>query len=709
MKLKNNTHKIQFFILLLISICLFMFNGCGNGGGIINRPGEMVGPSPNPAVVPTPTPSAGETIGWVYQNPVPTYDHLWGSCKVTEQIAYLAGNRGLIMKTTDGGETWSKLPSQTTRNLFSITFTDQNNGWCAGEEGIILHTTNGGSTWTQQSSPIATHLNSIIFIDANNGWACGPLGKILVTNNGGTTWAEQNSGVATTLYCIKAFNANNAWIVGQNGTILSTVDGGTTWDNRSFGGAPQNALYFYDVYFTGAGTGFMAGERYLYSTNDNWQTKTLLLNNNDQYYYALAFSDATHGFLLGNDTTEVPARGVSYYTDNGFGVIPAANYFGISNQPLNTAYSQANGTAIVATKYGIIDKTTDQGATWTTKSPIFNAGQTQFNGIYFIDTQTGFVVGNNGRIMKTTDEGYNWSIVPSNTALNLNKVWFINSTTGIIVGDDGLILRSTDAGASWAPVTSPVAGDLFGLKFIVHPDGWSYGWACGENGAIIFTKDDGITWTQQGYYINPMYPPVTTTLRNIDCADDFFGFAAAVGDNGALTCTTCYGIDVNHLNEQSLWNTLIRINPPNDLSAVSVKTTPYGVYSSVLYLGGLESIFMKTINWNTLENVNITQYSMKFVDMHFTDYNTGWAIGTGVDADLVPVTFIYYTTDGGTSWTFEYRLMGVYLQDIFAVNSDVAWACGTGGIIIHTTDAGTTNRLIAPFNIKMEDTGKGDQ
>ncbi|MBK7447377.1 MAG: hypothetical protein IPJ45_15440 [Ignavibacteria bacterium] len=42
-------------------------------------------------------------------------------------------------------------------------------GWCLGDRGIILKTTNGGINWIQQPSGFNIDLKSVFFPSANTG------------------------------------------------------------------------------------------------------------------------------------------------------------------------------------------------------------------------------------------------------------------------------------------------------------------------------------------------------------------------------------------------------------------------------------------------------------------------------------------------------------------------------------------------------------
>jgi len=68
-------------------------------------------------------------------------------------------------------------PSASQFNLNEIYFTDENVGTTIGEFAwyydAILRTINGGTTWTPQSSRTTSFLWGVSFTDANNGTAVG--------------------------------------------------------------------------------------------------------------------------------------------------------------------------------------------------------------------------------------------------------------------------------------------------------------------------------------------------------------------------------------------------------------------------------------------------------------------------------------------------------------------------------------------------------
>ena len=81
-----------------------------------------------------------------------------------------------IVKTTDGGETWTNQLSGLGIVLRSVSFIDINNAITVGEDGIILKSTDGGTNWFQQSSGTTNDLNAVSFADLYNGNIVGPDG-----------------------------------------------------------------------------------------------------------------------------------------------------------------------------------------------------------------------------------------------------------------------------------------------------------------------------------------------------------------------------------------------------------------------------------------------------------------------------------------------------------------------------------------------------
>lgn len=97
-----------------------------------------------------------------------------------------------VLKTTNGGINWEKLPPHLD-NIVQIQFFNDTIGYVLKWYGIY-RTSNGGLNWTLLFYP-GTNIsfNDFEFLNSNIGWIVqsGPSEKIFVTTNGGYNWAEQ--------------------------------------------------------------------------------------------------------------------------------------------------------------------------------------------------------------------------------------------------------------------------------------------------------------------------------------------------------------------------------------------------------------------------------------------------------------------------------------------------------------------------------------
>lgn len=58
----------------------------------------------------------------------------------------------------------------------------------AGERGLVVYSDDGGQRWRQAEVPAQVSLTALAFNDANTGWACGHFGSLMQTVDGGQHW-----------------------------------------------------------------------------------------------------------------------------------------------------------------------------------------------------------------------------------------------------------------------------------------------------------------------------------------------------------------------------------------------------------------------------------------------------------------------------------------------------------------------------------------
>ena len=157
------------------------------------------------------------------------------------QRAWVVFTGGSLAYTPDAGISWEYVPGGTTGasiSTNSVFFLDENLGWIAGwrsrsanlqsglqfgsflTDGMIARTTDGGESWTRRDSGTGRFLWDVAFVDAQEGWAVGSFGTILYSDDGGATWEPQYSGTEQILQSMVFIDSTLGWAVGEGGVIL---------------------------------------------------------------------------------------------------------------------------------------------------------------------------------------------------------------------------------------------------------------------------------------------------------------------------------------------------------------------------------------------------------------------------------------------------------------------------------------------------------
>ena len=89
--------------------------------------------------------------------------------------------------------------------------------WAVGDAGTLLRSTDGGASWTSVATGATGTLRAVRFRDASAGWAVGDGGTVLYSANGGASWTLLNTGNGQNLSDLSVTGAEAAWAVGGNG------------------------------------------------------------------------------------------------------------------------------------------------------------------------------------------------------------------------------------------------------------------------------------------------------------------------------------------------------------------------------------------------------------------------------------------------------------------------------------------------------------
>lgn len=440
-----------------------------------------------------------------------------------------------ILTTVDGGETWTTQElSGRFALLNAVHFVDAATGYTVGLDlvagtGFILQTTDGGATWNQQAVPSVPQLNDITFTDASTGFAIGNGGTILATTDGGASWTAEASGTTLDMHRIVVTGGGSAAIAGgdsaDHGVILRTSDSGESWSAKSFDRSIEG-IGFFDASTGGA----VGADGVIYRTVDggaSWTPQQRSVTSNA--LQAVAFIDPLSGVAVGTAGTIVRT------TDGG------NNWLAASSATSLILYGVAMGDASSGVAVGgditngdrVILATTDGGASWVDRTPA-DLPQVPLTAVSCPASAVCTAVGYCGMIIGTTDGGATWTTERAASCadqLTLQAVDFVDADVGTAVGQN-TILRTTDGGATWNPQTAPTTAVLRGVRFADPSNGFIVGGHVQNQGTILHTTDGGATWTLQRN-------DIATNVQAVDATDA--DHATAVTLDGTIYSTSDAG------------------------------------------------------------------------------------------------------------------------------------------------------------------------
>lgn len=151
------------------------------------------------------------------------------------------GSNAAVLKTTDGGLTWTEQLNETMLNgnyyFRNIEFLDENIGFLGTLDGVFFKTVDGGNNWTEvviTPNPLA--ICGLEAVGESTIYACGAYfepAHILKSTDKGMSWNFIDmSAYANALVEVIFLDELKGFASGRNdigGVVLKTIDGGVTW------------------------------------------------------------------------------------------------------------------------------------------------------------------------------------------------------------------------------------------------------------------------------------------------------------------------------------------------------------------------------------------------------------------------------------------------------------------------------------------------
>jgi photosystem II stability/assembly factor-like uncharacterized protein len=244
-------------------------------------------------------------------------------------------NHLCFLHTSDAGYTWQARDPQLARPLsdyeeydLTVFQTDSLHAIAVSDSGVIIRTADGGATWTRNDYLTSHILSGVHFSDANTGIIVGGA-VIITTSDGGATWrAVSNPPYAWMRSChsygkgkFRAFNLDQ-------GLIHTTYDGWNTWDSLHIRASSDTATGYRGIVgceFIGQDS-ILAYGSMVVGTSQNTQRSRVLLSVDggkswveqlDRFTYAWPshFSASYAGLWVGGGGGN--GEGTLYSTDRG--------------------------------------------------------------------------------------------------------------------------------------------------------------------------------------------------------------------------------------------------------------------------------------------------------------------------------------------------------------------------------------------------------
>jgi photosystem II stability/assembly factor-like uncharacterized protein len=288
-----------------------------------------------------------------------SWESYYGVTILPSGRAVVAGDKGVVMTTDDGGRTWTRQTLESGPkyfDLYSVAFTpDGSRGWVVGDDGVIFRTDDRGTSWTEQKGPaeLKSALLKVTVADAQKFCASGEHGVLLCTTDAGATWNFQKFKDLA-FFDITYSDANNIWAVGEFATLLHSVDGGKSWQAVK-GGEIGTGDPLFSIAFNGH-QGLVVGliGSSLQSNDDGktWQERKLPIGGRSLYTVSALPSQAGEFFAAGE-------QGLSAVINNGeVTQVPS----GVANAIAASAFSPKQGIAVGLA--GTMLRSDDSGRHW---------------------------------------------------------------------------------------------------------------------------------------------------------------------------------------------------------------------------------------------------------------------------------------------------------------------------------------------------------
>jgi photosystem II stability/assembly factor-like uncharacterized protein len=350
----------------------------------------------------------------------------WQNARVKAFGLVVFGLAGAVAAAVPTTPRWDHQTSGVTARLRGVSAVSAKVAWASGAGGTVLRTANGGSTWTKLTVPGADTLDfrDVDAVSETTAYILsigpGPASRIYKTTDAGAHWTLQftNDDPRAFFDAMAFWDANRGLVMGDSidgrFDVLITRDGGKSWNRiaaeklpaalpneGAFAGSGTNvAVFGRDLAWIGTGA---AARCRLLRTKDGGATwaiaETPVAASPSAGIFSVAFRDPRHGMAAGGDyrKEKEAVDNAAVTADGGVTWTSVRGLGGFRSVVAHVPGSRASWVAVGPSGADLSD---DDGRTWR---PIEGPGYHAFS--FARDGKTGWGVGERGAIGKFTVGG----------------------------------------------------------------------------------------------------------------------------------------------------------------------------------------------------------------------------------------------------------------------------------------------------------------
>lgn len=205
-----------------------------------------------------------------------------------------SGERGHILYSDDNGRNWVQATVPVSVTITALRFADEARGWAVGNGGVILRTDDGGATWTKQ-------VDGRMLMKALSEGAAGISAdrrKRLISEGADKPFLD-----------IHVKNRDSAVAIGAYGLMFATADAGASWQPAFGRIGSVDERHLYALRKVGSSL-YLAGEQgLLFKSDDDGASFQPLNSPGKGTFFSLVGRDA--------DLVVMGLRGAAYQTRDG--------------------------------------------------------------------------------------------------------------------------------------------------------------------------------------------------------------------------------------------------------------------------------------------------------------------------------------------------------------------------------------------------------